>query len=124
MLNFKSKVETSKNSKNGGTPNKVKFETPPPRNRDIKCFKCLETDYIASQCPNKRVMILRPKMNMIISLCHLWRMKVALSTRLMGSSWWQGELLVCKPKWMTRYNVRCHINDKVCSMVINEGELY
>ncbi|XP_052888020.1 uncharacterized protein LOC108468222 [Gossypium arboreum] len=29
------------------------------RNRDIKCFKCLERGHIASQCPNRRTMVLR-----------------------------------------------------------------
>jgi len=30
----------------------------PRRSRDIKCFKCLGHGHIASECPNKRVMIL------------------------------------------------------------------
>ena len=29
----------------------------PRRSRDIKCFKCLGQGHIASECPNKRVMI-------------------------------------------------------------------
>ncbi|XP_057987965.1 uncharacterized protein LOC110650481 isoform X1 [Hevea brasiliensis] len=31
---------------------------PPKRSRDIKCFKCLGHGHIASECPNKRVMVL------------------------------------------------------------------
>ena len=29
------------------------------RNRDIKCFKCRGTGHIASECVNKRAMVLR-----------------------------------------------------------------
>ena len=29
------------------------------RNHDINCFKCQGWDQIASQCPNKRVMVMR-----------------------------------------------------------------
>ncbi|KAH9704932.1 Endonuclease [Citrus sinensis] len=38
---------------------KGKSDSQHSRNRDIKCFKCLGTSHIASQCPNKRVMILK-----------------------------------------------------------------
>uniref|UniRef100_A0A2N9H2J3 Retrotransposon gag domain-containing protein n=1 Tax=Fagus sylvatica TaxID=28930 RepID=A0A2N9H2J3_FAGSY len=41
------------------TSNKPKVESQLSRNRDIKCFKCLGSGYIASQCPNRRVMIMR-----------------------------------------------------------------
>lgn len=29
------------------------------RTRDIKCFRCLRIGNYASQCPNKRVMVMR-----------------------------------------------------------------
>jgi hypothetical protein len=45
--------------KDEGTSNKPKVESQPSRNRDIKCFKCLGVGHIASQCPNRRVMIMR-----------------------------------------------------------------
>ena len=38
---------------------KGKFDSQPSRNREVKCFKYLGTRHIASQCPNKRTMILR-----------------------------------------------------------------
>ena len=37
---------------------KAKIESSQPvRSRDVKCFKCLGYGHIASQCPNKRMMI-------------------------------------------------------------------
>jgi len=38
---------------------KGKSESQPTRNRDIKCFKCLGKGHIASQCPNRKVMLIR-----------------------------------------------------------------
>ncbi|KAH9698007.1 hypothetical protein KPL71_023835 [Citrus sinensis] len=55
----KPKIEPIKDHKEGGNQSKGKFDSQHSRNRDIKCFKCLGTSHIASQCPNKRVMILR-----------------------------------------------------------------
>lgn len=31
----------------------------PERSRDIQCFKCLGRGHVASQCPNRRVMLMR-----------------------------------------------------------------
>uniref|UniRef100_A0A2N9G438 CCHC-type domain-containing protein n=1 Tax=Fagus sylvatica TaxID=28930 RepID=A0A2N9G438_FAGSY len=53
----KRKTEPPK-GKDEGTSNKPKVESQPSRNRDIKCFKCLGLGHIASQCPNRRVMIM------------------------------------------------------------------
>ena len=55
----KSKTETSKSKEDDSTKHKGKFETQVNHNRDIKCFKCLGLGHIASQCPNKRVMIMK-----------------------------------------------------------------
>ncbi|KAG2411249.1 hypothetical protein I3760_Q017500 [Carya illinoinensis] len=54
----KAKTEPPKGN-DEGTSNKPKLASQPSRNRDIKCFKCLGSGHIASQCPNKRVMIMR-----------------------------------------------------------------
>ncbi|KAL5857290.1 hypothetical protein ACOSQ3_004748 [Xanthoceras sorbifolium] len=56
---FKAKAEPSKDHKAGGTINQGKSDSQPTRNRDVKCFKCLGAGHIASQCPNKRVMVLK-----------------------------------------------------------------
>ncbi|KAI9184845.1 hypothetical protein LWI28_001652 [Acer negundo] len=56
---FKANTEPSKDLKAGGTLNQGKSDSQPYRNRDIKCFKCLGAGHIASQCPNKRVMVLK-----------------------------------------------------------------
>ena len=35
------------------------MSTSQPHSRDIQCFKCIGRGHIASQCPNRRTMILR-----------------------------------------------------------------
>jgi len=55
------KVEFSKgNTSSDSLKGKEKVTKPqhPRRSRHIKCFKCLGHGHIASECPNKRVMIL------------------------------------------------------------------
>ena len=54
----KSKNEHFKTKEDVTSKNKGKIDSQPNRNRDIKCFKCLGSGHIASQCPNKRVMIM------------------------------------------------------------------
>jgi hypothetical protein len=64
------KVEFSKrNTSSDSLKGKEKVTEPqhPRRSRDIKCFKCLGHGHIASECPNKRVMILRGDHGELIS---------------------------------------------------------
>ena len=47
---------------------KAKFESSQPtRSCDVKYFKCLGYGHIASQCPNKKVMIIRDAIEEIVS---------------------------------------------------------
>jgi len=54
----KGKAEPPKGKDKGTSKNKSKVDFQPSRNRDIRCFKCLGLGHIASQCPNKRVMVM------------------------------------------------------------------
>jgi hypothetical protein len=53
------KVEPPNAKKDTHTDGKGKSESQPTRDRDIKCLKCLGKGHIASQCPNRRVMLTR-----------------------------------------------------------------
>jgi hypothetical protein len=53
------KAEPPNAKKDTHTDGKGKSESQPTRDRDIKCFKCLGKGHIASQCPNRRVMLTR-----------------------------------------------------------------
>jgi len=54
------KVESSKAwRKDSATKTKGKAKIPSNRNCDIKCFRCLVSEHIASQCPNKKIMVIR-----------------------------------------------------------------
>lgn len=56
-FNFKAKI--SEGNKNKGAINQGKSDSQPIKYRDIKCFKCFGISHIASQYPNKRLMILK-----------------------------------------------------------------
>ncbi|XP_042448962.1 uncharacterized protein LOC122033873 [Zingiber officinale] len=54
----KSKGETNVAKTQPSNKDRGNSSSQPQRNRDIKCFRCLGSGHIASQCPNKRSMII------------------------------------------------------------------
>lgn len=53
------KTEPPKAREDFNSKNKSKTKSQPQKNRDMKCFKCLGSGHIASQCPNMRVMVIQ-----------------------------------------------------------------
>jgi hypothetical protein len=132
----KRKTEPPK-GKDEGTSNKPKVESQPSRNRDIKCFKCLGSGHIASQCPNRRVMIMRDNGEVMTES----KDDSDGMPELVDASDDDGvvypvtgESLVARRALNTHikvddaeqqreniFHTRCHVNNKVCSMII-DGE--
>ncbi|KAI3469037.1 hypothetical protein Pfo_025700 [Paulownia fortunei] len=57
MVHQAIKLESSKDTKLATMPKQGNIESSTSKNRDIKCFKCQGRGHIASQCPNKRIMV-------------------------------------------------------------------
>ena len=120
-----------------GTGNKPKVESQPSQNRDIKCFKCLGLGHIASQCPNRRMMIMRDNEEVMIEseddsdgLPKL--VDASDDDRVVYPV--TSESLVARRAFNTQikvddveqqrdniFHTRFHINNKVCSMITDGG---
>jgi hypothetical protein len=123
--------------KDEGTSNKPKVESQPSRNSDIKCFKCLGSGHIASQCPNRRVMIMRDNGEVMTeSEDDSDGMPELVDASDDDGVVYRvtGESLVARHALNTHIKVddaeqqrenifytRCHVNNKVCSMIIDGG---
>jgi hypothetical protein len=123
--------------KDEGTSNKPKVESQPSRNRDIKCFKCLGSGHIASQCPNRRVMIMRDNGEVMTeSEDDSDGMPELVDASDDDGVVYPvtGESLVARRALNTHikvddavqqreniFHTRCHVNNKVCSMIIDGG---
>ena len=55
---IKPKPESSKDTKPITMLKQGNIESSTSKNQDSKCFKCQGRGYIASQCPNKRIMVI------------------------------------------------------------------
>ncbi|XP_050259875.1 uncharacterized protein LOC126704939 [Quercus robur] len=132
---FKSKTEPPK--RRDETPNvnkgKNKYQT---RNRDIKCFRCLGVGHIASECPNKRTMITRVDREVETESEEDDDQMPSLEDTCDDNVEYpvEGESLVARRALSAQvkeddmeqqreniFHTRCHINNKVCSMII-DGE--
>ena len=134
-LFFKSKIEPLKRRDEVPSVNKGKINSQ-TRNRDIKYFHCLGVGHIASQCPNMRTMIAYVNEevetesegddNQMPSPGNACDDYVEYLV--------EGESLVAKRALSVQvkeddteqqreniFHTRCHINNKVCSMIIDGG---
>ncbi|KAH9668398.1 Endonuclease [Citrus sinensis] len=130
----KPQIEPIKDHKEGGNQSKGKSDSQHSRNRDIKCFKCLGTGHIASQCPNKRVMILRDNGDVETESESDDDPMPPLEDANDGVEYpVDGKLMVARRALNMQvkedaevqrdniFHTRCHIKDKVCSMIIDGG---
>ncbi|KAL4379010.1 hypothetical protein GQ457_02G028180 [Hibiscus cannabinus] len=127
----KDNVGTSKPSKPDEEPNKGKFESMPNRTCDIKCFKCLGRGHIASQCLNKRVMFLKDGGEIESEQDEEVESEVHTDHEDLEYAG-DGEVLVVKRSLSIQcvegeqqreniFHTRCHIQGKVCSVIIDGG---
>jgi len=107
----------------------------PRRSRDIKCFKCLGHGHIASECPNKRVMILHGDHGDLISGDEVETKDEDEEQVVEQDEDFEpvkGDLLVVQRVLNAQidisdeqreniFHTRCQIRDKVCGMIIDNG---
>ena len=131
---FKSKTEPPKRRDEVPSVNKGKNESQ-TRNHDIKCFRCLGVGHIASQCPNKRTMIARvdgkvetesegddDQLSSLEDACDDDMEYLVEGKSLMARAQVKEDDMEQQREKV--FHTRCHINNKVCSMIIDGGELY
>src|SRR5262249_8670416 len=107
-----------------------------PKCRDIKCFKCKGHGHIASQCPNKRAMVIIDNGDIVsisdddddetppLKDCS----DVELEEPVRGDMLVTRCALSIQPKddgdLVQRehiFHTRCHVGEKVCSMIVDSG---
>ncbi|KAJ9672490.1 hypothetical protein PVL29_025915 [Vitis rotundifolia] len=132
---FKSKIEPPKKKDEAPNVNKGKNESQ-TRNHDIKCFRCLGVGHIASQCPNNRTMIARVDGEVETKSEEDDDQMPSLEDACDDNVEYpvEGESLVARRTLSAQvkeddmgqqreniFHTRCHINNKVCSMIIDGG---
>jgi hypothetical protein len=135
QLQNKPKFEPSKNAKPSTTTTSGNTKTSTSKSRDIKCFKCQGRGHIASQCVNKRVMVINAQgeheseneeevddddmppledaddeQNAVVGDLLVARRVLNVQVKEEESN--QRENL---------FHTRCFVNNKVCSVIIDGG---
>jgi hypothetical protein len=102
-------------------------------------FSCLEVGHIALQCPNKRIMIARvdgevvtesdgddDQMPILEDVCdddveYPMKGESLVARRALSAQVKEDDMEQQKENI---FHTRCHINNKVCSIIIDRGKLY
>ncbi|XP_040966211.1 uncharacterized protein [Gossypium hirsutum] len=111
---------------------KNKNEAVSNRSRDIKCFKCQGRGHIASQCPNRRVMVVRSNGEIESEDEQEEEPEIPMEEGEELELPVEGELLVVKRSLNIQvaeeeqqrdniFHTRCHVQGKVCSLIIDGG---
>ncbi|KAK8508406.1 hypothetical protein V6N12_055242 [Hibiscus sabdariffa] len=134
-LQIRERAETSKMKPPVADVGRGKQQVQPERSRDILCFKCLGRGHIASQCPNRRTMLLLDS-GEIESESEEDEPKLPKETVEEKDDTLQffetGDVLVIKRSLTTQptqdnqqreniFHTRCLVNNKVCVVIIDGG---
>lgn len=108
----------------------------PERSRDIQCFKCLGRGHVASQCPNRRVMLMREdgeiESDSEEDVHELPTKEDEENDLEVAESGQVMEIMVVKrslnvqqvqdeQQRETIFHTRCKVQDKVCVVIIDSG---
>ncbi|XP_071914051.1 uncharacterized protein [Coffea arabica] len=115
------------------------FDSSKPRSRD-KCFKCQGFGHIASQCPNRHIMIVLPSGDVVSDDEEEFaemppltgegedsEEEVEATTEQVGVALVARRALATQVKMVDEaqrdniFYTRCHVKDRVCSLIIDAG---